>query len=136
MNKSISIPWPGNNWKKELCADLAEAARTTGYVETNSNKADCLHKYVQITDEDSIKRAYEVVSNSCLKKLGIKEEKLLKTMPGIGNYAAQIIQSEIGNVKRFLSPKKLCNYAGIIPSQSQSGDKIIEAELLNKEAEI
>ena len=57
-------------------------------------------------------------------------------MPGIGNYAAQIIQSEIGNVKRFLSPKKLCNYAGIIPSQSQSGDKIIEAELLNKEAEI
>ena len=76
LNKSISIPWPGNNWKKELCADLAEAARTTGYVETNSNKADCLHKYVQITDEDSIKRAYEVVSNSCLKKLGIKEVEL------------------------------------------------------------
>lgn len=53
----------------------------------------------------------------------IKEVKLLKTMPGIGNYAAQIIQSEIGDVKRFSSPKKLCNYAGIIPSQSQSGEK-------------
>ena len=44
-------------------------------------------------------------------------------MPGIGNYAAQVIQSEIGDVNRFPSPKKLCNYAGIVPSQNQSADK-------------
>ncbi|MFW6014162.1 MAG: transposase [Nanoarchaeota archaeon] len=76
LNKSISIPWPGNAWKKELCADIAESARTTGYMESISNKADCLHKYVQMTDENSIKRAYEVVSRSGLKKLGLNEVEL------------------------------------------------------------
>lgn len=52
-----------------------------------------------------------------------KEVRLLKTMPGIGQYAAQLIMSEIGDIERFSSPKKLCNYAGIIPSQNQSGSK-------------
>lgn len=52
-----------------------------------------------------------------------KETKLLQTMPGIGEYASKVIMSEIGNINRFPSPKKLCNYAGIIPSQSQSGYK-------------
>jgi transposase len=52
-----------------------------------------------------------------------KEVNLLKTMPGIGEYAAKMIMSEIGDIKRFPSAKKLCNYAGIIPSQSQSADR-------------
>jgi transposase len=52
-----------------------------------------------------------------------KEVYLLQSMPGIGNYAAQVIQSEIGDISRFPSPKKLCNYAGIVPSQNQSADK-------------
>ena len=51
-----------------------------------------------------------------------KDAKLLQTMPGIGDYAAKVIMSEIGNIKRLPSPKKLCNYAGIIPSQSQSAE--------------
>jgi transposase len=52
-----------------------------------------------------------------------KEVYLLQSMHGIGNYAAQVIQSEIGDISRFPSPKKLCNYAGIVPSQNQSADK-------------
>ena len=91
-------------------------------------------EYLKKMNDDRINRflrLYEAVINEIneldkqLEKdnTAIKEVKLLKTMPGIGNYAAQIIQSEIGDVKRFPSPKKLCNYAGIIPSQSQSGEK-------------
>ena len=52
-----------------------------------------------------------------------KEVYLLTSKPGIGQYAGQVIMGEIGDVKRFLSPKKLCNYAGIVPTQNQSGDK-------------
>lgn len=52
-----------------------------------------------------------------------KDVKLLQSMPGIGKYAALMIMSEIGNINRFPSARKLCNYAGIIPSQSQSGEK-------------
>lgn len=73
LDKSISIPWIGNTWKNELCADIVEASRTVSYVETISNKADCLHKYVHHTDESSIKRAFEKVSKPQLKKLGFKE---------------------------------------------------------------
>lgn len=50
-----------------------------------------------------------------------KSVKLLQTMPGIGRYAAQVVMSEISDISRFQSAKKLCNYAGIIPSQHQSG---------------
>lgn len=52
-----------------------------------------------------------------------KEVKLLQTMPGVGKYAAQVIMAEIGDIKRFPNPKKLCNYAGIIPSQHQSAER-------------
>ena len=73
LDKSISIPWVGTTWKNELCADIVEAARTESYVETISNKADCLHKYIHLTDERTIKRAFESVSKSALKKLGLKD---------------------------------------------------------------
>lgn len=49
-----------------------------------------------------------------------KEITLLQTMPGVGEYSARLIASEISDVNRFPSAKKLCNYAGIIPSQNQS----------------
>lgn len=73
LNKSICIPWIGNTWKRELCADIVEAARTESYVETISNKSDCLHKYVHLADESAIKRAFEIVSKSALNKLGVKD---------------------------------------------------------------
>jgi hypothetical protein len=76
LDISISIPWIGNKWKHELCADIVEAARTESYVETISNKADCLHKYIHLTDERTIKRAYETVSKPILKKLDLKNVTL------------------------------------------------------------
>ena len=41
-------------------------------------------------------------------------------MPGIGNYSALLITTEIGDVNRFPNVEKLCNYAGLVPSISQS----------------
>ena len=46
-----------------------------------------------------------------------------ETMDGIGKVARLVIASEIGDIKRFDNPKKLCSYAGLVPSQSQSGDR-------------
>lgn len=46
---------------------------------------------------------------------------LLATMPGIGYYTALLIVSEIGEIERFPSSKKLCSYAGLVPSLHQSG---------------
>ena len=51
-----------------------------------------------------------------------KEIEILKTMPGIGEISATLIMSDITDIRRFETPKKLCAYVGIVPSVYQSGD--------------
>ena len=50
--------------------------------------------------------------------------QLLMTIPGISYFTALVIKSEIGNIERFGSAKKLCSYAGLIPSTYASADKV------------
>ena len=83
------------------------------------DQINCFLKIMETLDVE-IKSLDEKLKNN---KTSSKEVHLLQSMPGIGNYAAQVIQSEIGDIERFTSPKKLCNYAGIVPSQNQSADK-------------
>ncbi|TCU32845.1 transposase IS116/IS110/IS902 family protein [Rhizobium azibense] len=49
--------------------------------------------------------------------------KLLKTIPGIGGFFARLSDAEINDVSRFRTPKKLANYAGLLPSIYSSGGK-------------
>ena len=49
---------------------------------------------------------------------------LLMTIPGISYYSALLIVSEIGDIDRFPNAKKLCSYAGLVPSVHASGGKI------------
>ncbi len=49
--------------------------------------------------------------------------RLLTTIPGISYYSALLIVSEIGEVWRFPSARKLCSYAGLVPSVHSSGGK-------------
>ncbi len=51
------------------------------------------------------------------------QAKLLITIPGISYYSALLIVSEIGQIQRFPHAKKLCSYAGLIPSVHSSGGK-------------
>jgi len=48
---------------------------------------------------------------------------LLLTVPGIGYVLAYTIASEIGDIERFASPKKLCGYTGLCPGVFQSGNQ-------------
>lgn len=47
--------------------------------------------------------------------------RLLMTIPGIGYYSAVLIESEIGDIKRFPDSQHLCSYAGLVPSTHSSG---------------
>jgi transposase len=47
---------------------------------------------------------------------------LLLTVPGIGWVLAFTIASEIGDITRFPSAKKLCGYTGLCPRVHQSGE--------------
>ena len=49
--------------------------------------------------------------------------RLLMTVPGIGDITALLIRYEIDDIDRFLSPGKLCSYAGIVPCTHSSGGK-------------
>jgi transposase len=53
-----------------------------------------------------------------------EDTKLLMTIPGISFYSALLIISEIGDYKRFPSSRKLCRFAGLVPSVYASGGKI------------
>ena len=48
--------------------------------------------------------------------------QLLDTIPGVGDLLGLTLASEIGDVARFRSPRKLIGYAGLAPSVHQSGD--------------
>ncbi len=48
---------------------------------------------------------------------------LLDTIPGIGDLLGLTLASEIGDVARFGSPRKLIGYAGLAPKITQSGDR-------------
>jgi len=79
---------------------------------------------------DSYLRIYDTILEELkLLELRIKVEgakyeevRLLTTIPGIGNYSALLIFSEIGDISRFPSEDKLSSYGGMTPRVHQSGD--------------
>ena len=46
------------------------------------------------------------------------------SFPGIGTIRAIEIVAEIGEISRFPTAEKLCNYAGLVPSIKQSGTSL------------
>jgi transposase len=66
-----------------------------------------------------------------LAKLGADHPsmRLLLTVPGIGTVLAYTIASEIGDIARFSSPKKLAGYTGLCPLVRQSGNRDVRGPL-------
>ena len=60
-----------------------------------------------------------------LRRLGADHPytPLLLTCPGIGWVLAYTIASEIGDISRFASPRKLTGYTGLCPRVDQSGER-------------
>ena len=58
-----------------------------------------------------------------IKEIYSKLDNHLESIPGIGKATAPIILAEIGDINNFSSPRKLTAFAGIDPSENQSGNK-------------
>jgi transposase len=52
------------------------------------------------------------------------DAQLISTVPGIGFYGALLMLAEIDDVRRFCHPEKLCAYAGLVPTVSQSASSV------------
>lgn len=58
-----------------------------------------------------------------IKELYDKLDSHLLSVPGVGVNLAPVILSEIGDINNFDTPNKLIAFAGIDPSENQSGNK-------------
>ena len=72
---------------------------------------------------DTVREEIKTVSRR-VQQVAEKDQDamLLMTIPGVGYYSALLIKSEIGDVNRFPSAKRLCSYSGLVPSTHQSGN--------------
>jgi len=52
-----------------------------------------------------------------------KKIELIRTIPGIGEIAALLFTTEIGDMNRFKELDQLCDYVGLVPKIHGSGDK-------------
>lgn len=55
--------------------------------------------------------------------------KLLESIPGIGKLSSVLVRYEIGDIERFASARKLCSYAGLVPSTYSSGGKTYHGKI-------
>lgn len=58
--------------------------------------------------------------------------KLLETVPGISKKRAVKILVELGDISRFSSLNKLCNYIGLVPATHNSGERKREGRLTHR----
>lgn len=74
-------------------------------------------------------RITERIEHACAND---EQAMLLTSIPGIGYYSALAIMSEIGDITRFPTAKKLCSYAGLVPSTMQSGSHVFHGRTLKE----
>jgi transposase len=60
------------------------------------------------------------------------EVRLLMGFTGVDYYSAMLLASEIGDVTRFPSAKKLVSYAGLAPGTRQSAEKTIHGHIVKE----
>jgi transposase len=91
-----------------------------------NNKWINLYLRILSSIEIEIKEIDKEIREKCMEN---EETKLLTTIPGIGFFSALLIYAEIGDINRFPNSKKLCSYAGLVPSIRQSGNKITTGKI-------
>lgn len=62
--------------------------------------------------------------------------QLLTSIPGIGNFSATVILSEIGDISKFKKAKQLVAYAGLDPGVKQSGNMSKSSNKISKRGSV
>ena len=60
---------------------------------------------------------------------GDKGVKLLRSIPGLGPFFSVLVAKEIDDISRFRDEKKLCAYAGFVPSTYASGGRVFHGRI-------
>lgn len=63
---------------------------------------------------------------------GLREARLLMTIPGISHYTSLVIYAELGDIDRFDADKEVVRYVGLNPVVWESGDSRFEGGILDR----
>lgn len=102
-------------WLSEL--DFVQAAHRFTF-------RDLLH---ELEHQTSRVRNLEDQINTMVEQLPAKEKhvvKSLQSLRGVAQLTAVTIVSEVGDLSRFSRPTQLMAYAGVVPSEHSSGDRV------------
>lgn len=64
---------------------------------------------------------FEQVISSQRGRVAGEPGALLMSIPGVGPLVAACVVAQVGDIKRFEAPGKLCSYAGLVPRVHSSG---------------
>lgn len=92
------------------------------------NDTEILNHYLDLIDaiEEKIKKVDEKIRKT-FEEDGIC--RLIESVPGIGKLLAVLIRYEIDDIERFPSAKKLCSYAGLVPSTYSTGGRTYHGKI-------
>jgi transposase len=115
------------------CSDLFGTAGRKQLTEIKVSELDRVQIDRSLDFIDDINRRIKE-AEATIKTLskGNANIKRLKTIPGIGEFFARLIDAEIDDIGRFRSAKKLAAYAGIVPSTYASGGKIWHGRIVKQ----
>jgi transposase len=82
---------------------------------------DILNRFDELT-----KTLGEEIHQAFLKS---NEAQLLEPIPGIGEFTAVALVAELCPIDRFPNVEKLCSYAGLVPTDHQSGESSYQGHL-------
>jgi transposase len=97
----------GKSWNEKTLSALAAE---------DQDVKNLVNVYTSLQEEEKevMKRIKQVARN-------MKETNLLMSMPGIAEFSSLMILAEIGDIRRFKSPKELVSYSGLCQGIYQTG---------------
>lgn len=129
LRRRAYLVWKRTGFKNKISAELDKRGiqRDPSYSEDGkkwlrSLEIDSVDDYLDIIEalNDPIDRVDKEIKSEAKED---EDTRIVMTIPGVGFTWGLTITTEIGDVERFPDPKKLCSYAGIVPSTEQSGSK-------------
>jgi len=107
-------------WKEEMLSKLAES-------DNNLRNLINVYRGLKAEEKEVMERIRKISKTR-------KSTNLLMSMPGIAEYSSLLILTEIGDIKRFKTPKELVSYAGLCPGlyQSANTERNVRNHAVNK----
>jgi len=125
--------YPEQTAALKRCTDLFGAAGRKQLAEIEVCEIDRIQIDRSLAFIDDINgRIKECESTIKVLSKGNANVKLLKTLPGVGEFFARLIDAEIDDISRFRSASKLAAYAGLVPSTYSSGGKTYHGRIIKQ----